>query len=48
MRQKYQEKIVDSHAAHEPRKIFDIVNAIDDNAINSTVRTQLSVMDFTV
>lgn len=47
MRQKYQEKIVDSHAAHEPRKIFDIVNSIDDNCVNSVVRTAISALSDT-
>jgi len=44
MRLKYHEKIIDSRAANEPRRIFDIVNGVDDNFINSTIRSSGSVL----
>ena len=47
MRQKYQEKIIDSRAQNEPRKIFDIVNSVGGNSINSTTRTSISVLSDT-
>ena len=47
MRQKYQEKIIDSRAQNEPRKIFDIVNSVGGNSINSTTRTSISILSDT-
>ena len=44
MRLKYHEKIIDSRAANEPRRIYDIVNGVDDNYINSTVRSSNSIL----
>jgi len=44
LRQRYQRKRVSSNASHEPRRIYDIVNAIDENSTWMTKRVSTTLL----